>query len=78
MTTELEGRDDELRSALRVAQENEDRWIRLSPEISVDSEGAEQWAGTAKLRRLEVERIEALLADVLNRRITWRGPQQSS
>jgi hypothetical protein len=71
MTTELEGRDDALRSALRVAQKNEDRWIGLSPEISGDSEGAEQWAGTAKLRRLEVERIEALLADVLNSQVTW-------
>lgn len=66
MTTELEGRDHALRSALGVAQKNEDRWIGLSPEICVGSEGAEQWAGTAKLRRLEVQRIEALLADVLN------------
>lgn len=70
MTTELDRRDKALRSALTVAQENENRWIRLSPEISVDSESAELWAGTAKLRRLEVERIEALLADVLNSRVT--------
>ena len=70
MSTELEGRYNALRCALRVAQKNEDRWIGLSLEISVDSEGAEQWAGTAKLRRLEVERIEALLADVLNSKIT--------
>lgn len=35
----------------------------MSPEFSPDSELMEQWTGTAKLRRLEVERIEALLAN---------------
>jgi hypothetical protein len=35
----------------------------MSLEFSSDSERMEQWASTAKLRRHEVERIEALLAD---------------
>jgi len=35
----------------------------MSPEFSSDSERMEQWTSTAKLRRLEVERIEALLAN---------------
>jgi hypothetical protein len=62
MKTDLEGRDDALRSALRVAQENEDRWIKLYPEVSGGSEGVERWLETARLRRREVERIEKLLA----------------
>ncbi len=53
---------DALQSALRVARENENRWAGMSPEFTSDSERMEQWASTAKLRRLEVERIEALLA----------------
>ena len=36
----------------------------MSPEFTSDSERMEQWASTAKLRRLEVERIEALLAEM--------------
>ncbi|MHB1959918.1 MAG: hypothetical protein ACYCO5_12900 [Acidobacteriaceae bacterium] len=36
----------------------------MSPEFASDSERLEQWASTAKLRRLEVERIEALLAEM--------------
>ena len=51
---------DALQSALRVARENENRWAGISPEFTSDSERMEQWASTAKLRRLEVERIEAL------------------
>ena len=51
-----------LQSALRAARENENRWVGMSPEFSSDGERMEQWASTAKLRRLEVERIEALLA----------------
>ena len=51
-----------LPSALRAARENENRWAGMSPEFTSDSERMEQWASTAKLRRLEVERIEALLA----------------
>ena len=53
---------DALQSALRAARENENRWVGMSPEFSSDSERMEQWTSTAKLRRLEVERIEALLA----------------
>jgi hypothetical protein len=53
---------DALQSALRAARENENRWVAMSPEFTSDSERMEQWASTAKLRRLEVERIEALLA----------------
>ena len=55
---------DVLQSALRTARENENRWVGMSPEFSFDSERMEQWTSTAKLRRLEVERIEALLANV--------------
>jgi hypothetical protein len=53
---------DALQSALRAARENENRWVAMSPEFTSDSERMEQWASTAKLRRLEVERIELLLA----------------
>ena len=53
---------DALQSALRAARENENRWVAMSPEFTSDSERMEQWASTAKLRRHEVERIEALLA----------------
>jgi len=35
----------------------------MCPEFSSDSEQMEQWTSTAKLRRLEVKRIEALLAN---------------
>ncbi len=54
---------DALQSALRAARENENRWVEMSLEFSSDSERMEQWTSTAKLRRLEVERIEALLAN---------------
>jgi len=36
--------------------------MEISADFSTDAERMEQWSGTAKLRRLEVERIEALLA----------------
>ena len=49
---------------MRLMRENEARWMELSPEISADSDRMEQWASTAKLRRIEVERIETLLAEV--------------
>ncbi len=62
MTPPIEKRADELQSALLTARENENRWIGMSPEFSTDSQSMEQWVSTAKLRRLEVERIEALLA----------------
>ena len=55
---------DALQSALRTARENENRWVGMSPEFTSDIERMEQWASTAKLRRIEVERIETLLAEV--------------
>jgi hypothetical protein len=54
---------DTLQAALHAARENENRWVGMSPEFSSDSERMEQWTSTAKLRRHEVERIEALLAN---------------
>jgi len=51
-----------LQAALRVACANENRWMEISAEFSADAERMVQWSSTAKLRRLEVERIEALLA----------------
>ena len=53
---------DALLAALKAARENENRWMEISAEFSTDPERMEQWSSTAKLRRLEVERIEALLA----------------
>ena len=53
---------DALQAALKAARENENRWIEISADFSTDPERMEQWSSTAKLRRLEVERIEALLA----------------
>ena len=53
---------EELQVALKAARENENRWMEISAEFSTDAERMEQWSSTAKLRRLEVERIEALLA----------------
>jgi hypothetical protein len=51
-----------LQAALRVAHENENRSMEISAEFSIDAERMEQWSSTARLRRLEVARIEALLA----------------
>jgi hypothetical protein len=51
-----------LQATLKAARENENRWMEISAEFSTDPERMEQWSSTAKLRRLEVERIEALLA----------------
>lgn len=65
MTTSKK-RCDELQFALRIARENEDRWLKMSPESSADIERIEQWASIARLRRLEVERIEALLVEPAN------------
>ena len=53
---------DALQAELKTARENENRWMEISAEFSTDPERMEQWSSTAKLRRLEVERIEALLA----------------
>ncbi|MDR3745329.1 MAG: hypothetical protein P4K80_04275, partial [Acidobacteriaceae bacterium] len=62
MDTPREQSAEALQSALLAARENENRWVGMSPEFSSDSERMEQWTSTAKLRRLEAERIEALLA----------------
>ena len=51
-----------LQTAINAARANENRWMEISAEFSTDAERMEQWSSTAKLRRLEVERIEALLA----------------
>jgi hypothetical protein len=40
--------------------------MEMSPEFSGDGDRMEQWASTAKLRRLEIKRIEILLAEVDN------------
>ena len=66
MTFPKEKSADALQIALRAARENEARWMEMSPEISADCDRMEQWASTAKLRRLEIERIETLLAEVEN------------
>lgn len=64
MTPLREKRSDELRAPLIVARENERGWIELCPEASTDGERMAQWTSVAKLRRLEVERIEAELAEI--------------
>ena len=51
-----------LQTALNAARANKNRWMEISAEFSGDAERMEQWSSTAKLRRLEVERVEALLA----------------
>ena len=66
MTFPKEKSADALQIALRAARENEARWMEMSPESSADCDRMEQWASTAKLRRLEIERIETLLAEVEN------------
>ena len=66
MTLPKETSAKALQIALRAARENEARWMEMSPEISADCDRMEQWASTAKLRRLEIERIETLLAEVEN------------
>ena len=64
MTLPKEKSADALQIALRAARENESRWMEMSPEFSGDGDRMEQWASTAKLRRLEIKRIETLLAEV--------------
>jgi hypothetical protein len=64
MTLPKETSADALQIALRAARENVARWMEMSPEPSSDGDRMEQWASTAKLRRIEVERIETLLAEV--------------
>ena len=64
MTLPKETTADALQIALQAARENEARWMEMSPEFSGDGDRMEQWASTAKLRRLEIARIETLLAEV--------------
>ena len=61
MTSSRDQKNEVLQAALRVARENENRWMEIYAEFT-DAERLEQWSSTARLRRLEVERIEALLA----------------
>jgi hypothetical protein len=62
MCSSRDQNNEALQAALRVARENENRWMEISAEFSTDAERMEQWTSTARLRRLEVERIEAHLA----------------
>jgi hypothetical protein len=62
MTSSRDQQIETLQAALKAARENENRWMEISAEFSTDAERMEQWSSTARLRRLEVERIEALLA----------------
>ena len=62
MSSSRDQQIDALQAALKAARENENRWMEISADFSTDPERMEQWSSTAKLRRLEVERIEALLA----------------
>jgi len=63
MTSSREQHDSTLQSAIQVARENESRWLEMQAKFSSDSDAMEQWASTAKLRRLEVERLETALAE---------------
>jgi hypothetical protein len=63
MTPTAKPQNAALLSALRAARANEKRWREMQAECSTDSEAMEQWSATAKLRRLEVERLEAALAE---------------
>ena len=62
MTPSAKPQNIAIQSALRAARENEKRWREMQAECSTDHEAMEQWSATAKLRRLEVERLEAILA----------------
>ena len=62
MNSSRDQKNEALQAALRVARENENRWMEISADFSTDAERMEQWTSTARLRRLEVERIEAHLA----------------
>jgi hypothetical protein len=63
MTSTAKAKTSELQTALRAARENERRWREMHEEYLIDRDSEEQWAATAKLRRLEVERLEALLGE---------------
>ena len=63
MTPAAKAKNSELQTALRAARENERRWQEMHEEDLTDKDSEEQWAATAKLRRIEVERLEALLGE---------------
>ena len=63
MTPAAKAKNSELQTALRAARENERRWQEMHEEDLTDRDSEEQWAATAKLRRLEVERLEALMGE---------------
>ena len=63
MTPAAKAHNSELQTALRAAREKEWRWREMHEEYMTDRDSEEQWAATAKLRRLEVERLEALLSE---------------
>jgi hypothetical protein len=63
MTPAAKAKNSELKIALRAARENERRWREMHEEDLTDKDSEEQWAATAKLRRIEVERLEALLGE---------------
>lgn len=56
-----------------MAHENDRGWVEVCPEFSSDNEQMEQWIGTARLRRLEAERIETLL-DRVTESLTFPRP----
>ncbi len=62
MNSSRDQKNEALLAALRVARENANRWMEISADFSTDAERMEQWTSTARLRRIEVERIEALLS----------------
>ena len=63
MTPAANAKNSELQTALRAARENERRWREMHEEYLTDRDSEEQWTATAKLRRLEVERLEALIGE---------------
>ena len=63
MTPAAKAKNSELQATLRAARENERRWREMHEEYLTDRDSEEQWAATAKLLRLEVERLEALLGE---------------
>ena len=63
MTPAANAKNSELQTALRAARENERRWREMHEEYLTDRDSEEQWTATAKLRRLEVERLESLLGE---------------
>jgi hypothetical protein len=68
MTTLIQRDEEALKSALQSARENEKRWLEMSLESLAGDESVEQWASIARLRRLEVERIETLLRQMIEDR----------